>query len=81
MPRGVSVPTPTPHHSGTVQRWKGGPLWLQVQGYVLPVTLCQDHLRVSGSAVLVSTRTGFHPQVRPRISTRGDGQTGAGEGT
>src|SRR4051794_14408956 len=44
---------------------KGGPLWLQVPGYVLPATLCQDQRRVSPTAVLVTTRTGFPPQVRP----------------
>jgi hypothetical protein len=59
MPRGASVPTLTPHHSGTVQPRKGGPLWLQHQAYGYLLTLCQDHARVSATAVLVATRTGF----------------------
>src|SRR3954465_3053390 len=59
MPRGAGASTPTPHHSGTDDDRKGGPLWLRLQGYVLPVTLCQDHLRVSTTGVLVTTRTGF----------------------
>jgi hypothetical protein len=67
MPRGPVRPTPTPDHSGTVHSRKAAPLWLQVPGYVYPLTLCQDHLRVSGSAVLVTTRTAFPPQVSAGI--------------
>jgi hypothetical protein len=69
MPRGASVPTLTPHHSGTVQPRKGGPLWLQHQAYGYLLTLCQDHARVSATAVLVSTRTRFPPQVRQHAVT------------
>src|SRR3954467_9885605 len=58
MPRGPVRPTPTPDHSGTDDDRKGGPLWLRLQGYVLPVILCQDQLRVSATGVLVTTRTG-----------------------
>src|SRR3954449_9199851 len=64
MPRGPVLTTPTPDHSGTVQSRKGGPLWLQLQAYVQPVMFCQDRLRVSTTGVLVTTRTGFPPQVR-----------------
>src|SRR3954447_14531844 len=78
MPRGPALSTPTPDHSGTDDDRKGGPLWLQLQGYVLPLLLCQDHVRVSATSVLVSTRTGFPPQVSPRISRPGGGSTGAG---
>src|SRR4051794_22666907 len=60
---GPVLPTLTPHHSGRERR-KGGPLWLQVQGYVQPMTLCQDHPLVSTTAVLVTTRTGLPLQVR-----------------
>jgi hypothetical protein len=70
---------PTPDHSGTDDDRKGGPLWLRLQGYVLPVTLCQDHLRVLTTGVLVSTQTGFHPQVSRGVSTASDGGT-AGDG-
>src|SRR3954464_1408923 len=59
MPRGPVRPTPTPDHNGTVQSRKGGPLWLQVQGYVQPVTLCQDQMRVSTTAVLVQRLKGW----------------------
>src|SRR3954452_6819684 len=67
MPRGPVLSTPTPDHSGTDDDRKGGPLWLRLQGYVLPTTLCQDQLRVSATGVLVTTRTGFPPQVSPGI--------------
>src|SRR4051794_6845846 len=80
MPRGPVLTTPTPDHSGTVQPRKGGPLWLQLQGYVLPVTLCQDPKRVSTTAVLVTTRTGFPPQLSPEIFRHGGGRTGASGG-
>ena len=63
MPRGPVLSTPTPDHNGTVQSRKGGPLWLRYQAYDYPLLLCQDHKRVSTTAVLVSTRTGFPPQV------------------
>ena len=59
--------TPTPDHSGTDERGKGGPLWLQIQGYVQPMTLRQDQLLVSATGALVTTRTGFPLQVRPAI--------------
>src|SRR4051795_3285019 len=66
MPRGASAsntdPPPQRHRRRQERRdddRKGGPLWLRLQGYVLPVTLCQDHLTVSTTGVLVSTRTGF----------------------
>jgi hypothetical protein len=52
-------PTPTPHHSGADDVRKGGPLWLQVQGYGLHVMLRQDHQLVSTTGALVTTRTGF----------------------
>ena len=61
---GAGATNTDPHHSGTVQSRKGGPLWLQVQAYVQHVTLCQDHLLVLTTGVLVSTRTGFPPQLR-----------------
>ena len=72
---GPVLVTPTPHHSGTDENRKGGPLWLQIQGYVLPATLCQDHLPVSTTGVLVTTRTGFHLQVSALIGRPADGQT------
>src|SRR3954470_11873912 len=75
MPRGPVLSTPTPDHSGTDDDRKGGPLWLRLQGYVLPLLLCQDHLRVLTTAVLVSTRTGFHPQVSHGVSTASGGGT------
>jgi hypothetical protein len=78
MPRGPVCPAPTPDHSGTDDDRKGGPLWLRLQGYVLPVTLCQDHLRVLTTGVLVTTRTGFPPQVSAVTGASGDGGTGAG---
>src|SRR3954447_1467903 len=52
MPRGAGALTPTPHHSGTDDP-EGGPLWLQLQGYVQPMTLCQDHSRVLTTGALV----------------------------
>jgi hypothetical protein len=58
------LPTPTPHHSGTDEDRKGGPLWLRVQDYFVLPTLRQDQLPVLTTAVLVTTRTGFPPQVR-----------------
>jgi hypothetical protein len=61
MPRGASVPTLTPHHSGTVQPRKGGPLWLQHQAYGYLLTLCQDHARVSATAVLVTLANRVSP--------------------
>src|SRR3954463_14416574 len=76
MPRGPVLRTPTPDHNGTDDDRKGGPLWLQVPGYVLPVTLCQDQRRVSTTAALVTTRTGFHLQVRPLIDRLGAGEAG-----
>jgi hypothetical protein len=54
---------------------KGGPLWLQVQAYGYLLTLSQDHLRVSTTGVLVTTRTGFHLQVSALIGRPRDGQT------
>ena len=75
MPRGPVLTAPTPDHSGTDEDRKGGPLWLQLQGYVQPMTLSQDHLRVSTTGVLVTTRTGFHLQVSALIGRPGDGQT------
>ena len=71
------LPAPTPHHSGTVLTRKGGPLWLRVQAYVQLVTLCRDQQRVLTTAVLVTTRTGFPPQLRSLIYT-GDGVLTAG---
>jgi hypothetical protein len=64
MPRGPVLVAPTPHYSGTDDVRKGGPLWLQIQGYGLHVMLRQDHLRVLTTGVLVTTRTGFPLQVR-----------------
>jgi hypothetical protein len=81
---GAGAGNTDPHHSGTVHLRKGGPLWLRVQAYVQPVTLCQDHLRVSTTGVLVTTRTGFPLQLRSVISTAGDVLTagaGASSGT
>src|SRR4051812_1843574 len=65
MPRGTGAVNTDPPPQRHRERRKGGPLWLQVPGYVLPVTLCQDQRRVSTTAVLVTTRTGF-----PRRSDR-----------
>src|SRR3954471_13136889 len=81
MPRGPVLSTPTPDHSGTDEDRKGGPLWLRLQGYVLPLLLCQDHLRVLTTGALVTTRTGFPPQVRPGIFRHGGGRTGASGGS
>ena len=78
MPRGPVLVTPTPHHSGTDENRKGGPLWLQLQGYVQPMTLRQDHQLVSATGVLVTTRTGFPLQVRPAICRRHDGADAGG---
>jgi hypothetical protein len=75
MPRGPVLSTPTPDHSGTVQSRKGGPLWLRVQAYVQLVMLCQDHVTVLTTGVLVTTRTGFPPQLRSVNCTAGDGRT------
>jgi hypothetical protein len=72
MPRGAGALTPTPHHSGTGEPRKGGPLWLRVPAYVQLVMLCQDPLRVSTTGVLVTTRTGFPPQVRRLNCMAGD---------
>jgi hypothetical protein len=74
---GPVLPAPTPHHSGTGEPRKGGPLWLRVQAYVQPVMLCQDQMRVSTTAVLVTTRTGFPPQVRRLNCMVGDVPTAA----
>ena len=49
------------------RRQEGGPLWLQVPGYFRPVMLCQDHLLVSTTTALVSTRTGFPPHYRSDV--------------
>src|SRR4051812_24210524 len=76
MPRGAGVCTTSPPPQRHRERRKGGPLWLQVPGYVLPVTLCQDQRRVSTTAALVTTRTGFHLQVRPLIDRLGAGEAG-----
>jgi hypothetical protein len=73
------LPTPTPHHSGTDDEWKGGPLWLQIQGYGLHGMLRQDHQLVSTTGALVTTRTGFPLQVRPAIFRSDGGTTGAGD--
>ena len=75
------LPAPTPHHSGTVQTRKGGPLWLRVQAYDHLVMLCQDRLRVLTTGGLVTTRTGFPLQVRPGMCMADDGRTGAGVDT
>jgi hypothetical protein len=75
---GPVLPAPTPHHSGTGEPRKGGPLWLRVPAYVQPVMLCQDQMRVSTTAVWVTTRTGFPPQVRPGMFMADDGQTAGG---
>jgi hypothetical protein len=40
---GAGATNTDPHHSGTDEDRKGGPLWLQVQGYGLHVMLRQDH--------------------------------------
>ena len=81
MPRGPVLTTPTPDHSGTEDTRKGGPLWLRVQAYVRPVMLCQDHVLVSTTGVLVTARTGFPSQVRPGMCRPDDGQTAGGVDT
>jgi hypothetical protein len=77
MPRGAGASNTDPPPQRHRRIRKGGPLWLRVQAYVQPVILCQDHLRVSTTAVLVTTRTGFPPQVTGWICMAGDGQTAA----
>ena len=78
---GPVLAAPIPHHSGTEKPKKGGPLWLQLQGYVEPMTFRQDHLPVLTTAVLVTTRTGFPLQLRSPISTSGDVLTAGDETT
>jgi hypothetical protein len=75
---GAGATNTDPHHSGTDDVRKGGPLWLQIQGYGLYVMLRQDHQLVSTTGALVTTRTGFPPQVRVGMFRPDDGTTGAG---
>jgi hypothetical protein len=76
---GAGAGNTDPHHSGTDELGKGGPLWLHHEAYSFPVRLQQDHPRVLPTAASVTTRTGFHPQVRPRIPGLGDGPDGGDE--
>jgi hypothetical protein len=78
---GAGARNTDPHHSGTEESKKGGPLWLRVQGYFFLLLRGQDHLLVLTISALVSTRTGFHPQVRVLIGRTGGGPTaGNGDG-
>ena len=76
---GAGATNTDPHHSGTDDVRKGGPLWLQIQSYGLHVMLRQDHQLVSTTGALVTTRTGFPPQVRVGMFRPDDGTTGAGD--
>jgi hypothetical protein len=77
MPRGASAPTLTPHHSGTGEQRKGGPLWLQLQGYFVLLTLRQDHLPVLATTALVTHANRVSRQVRPVSDRSGGGEVGA----
>jgi hypothetical protein len=52
-------------------------LWLQYKAYSFPLTVRQDHRRVATTGVLVTTRTGFPPQVRGSICMARDAVTAA----
>jgi len=56
MPRGAGATNTDPHHSGTDDA-EGGPLWLRYQAYGSLLPLCQDHLPVLTTAVLVPLGT------------------------